>query len=154
MAVATVYRRAAVVAGLVLVLDQLTKALVTSSVALGTSQRLLPGVTLVHGENSGVAFSLLNGSEAVVIIVTLAVVGLVLVFFGSHRERRLIWLAAGLIIGGALGNLADRIRAGAVTDFIQFPHWPAFNLADASITVGVATLFLIIGRGGTAARPA
>jgi len=111
-------------------------------------------LSLVHAQNSGVAFSLLSGSEVIVVLVTLVIVGAVLVFFAGHSDTRLLWLSTGLIVGGALGNLLDRIRAGSVTDFIQLPHWPAFNLADTSITLGVATLIVILGRGGAAARPA
>jgi len=146
--------RAAFVAALVLALDQISKALVNGSIAVGESRHLLPGVSLVHAENSGVAFSLLTGSEAAVVAVTIVIVAAVLVFFATHRRRRLLWLATGLIVGGALGNLLDRVRAGAVTDFIQLPHWPAFNFADASITLGVVALFLILGRGGAAPRTA
>lgn len=146
--------RAGIVAAAVLIADQLTKQLVRSSIALGASRHLLPGVTLVHAQNSGIAFSLLTGSDVGVIVVTLVVVALVLAYFARQGERRGMWLACGLIVGGALGNLADRLRAGLVTDFIKLPHWPAFNLADAAITLGVLTLFIVIGRGGATARPA
>jgi len=149
------WRRAGLVALVVLVCDQVTKALVLSSIALGDSRHVLPGVSLVHAENSGVAFSLLTGSEVAVVIVTLAIVAAVLAYFARHGgRRRLLWLVTGLIVGGALGNLVDRVRAGAVTDFIQLPHWPAFNLADTAITLGVIALFLIVGRGGVAPSPA
>ncbi len=154
MTVDRAWTRAGIVALIVVALDQTSKALVTGSIALGDSRRLLPGVSLVHAENSGVAFSLLTGSEAVVVAVTLVIVAGVLVLFAANRRRRLLWLAAGLIVGGAFGNLIDRVRAGAVTDFIQLPHWPAFNVADAAITLGVVALFLILGRGGAAARTA
>ena len=146
--------RAGIVAAAVLIADQLTKQLVRSSIALGASRHLLPGVTLVHAQNSGIAFSLLTGSDVGVIVVTLVVVALVLAYFARQGERRGMWLACGLIVGGALGNLADRVRAGLVTDFIKLPHWPAFNLADAAITLGVLTLFIVVGRGGATARPA
>lgn len=148
------WTRAALVAAFVVAADQTTKALVKSSIALGESRRLLPGVSLVHAENSGVAFSLLTGSEAIVVAVTAAIIAGVVVLFARMRGRRLLWLAVGLIVGGALGNLLDRVRTGAVTDFIQLPHWPAFNLADTAITLGVVALFLILGRGGAAARTA
>ncbi len=148
------WARVGLVAGLVMVADQTTKALVSSSIALGESRRLVAGVTLVHAENSGVAFSLLTGSEVAVVAVTLVIVTAVLLFFARHRQQRLLWLATGLIVGGAFGNLLDRVRAGAVTDFIQIPHWPAFNLADTAITIGVVALFLILGRGGATARTA
>jgi signal peptidase II len=148
------WARAALVAAFVLAADQITKALVTGSIAPGESRRLLPGVSLVHAENSGVAFSLLTGSEAVVVAVTAAIIAGVVFLFARRRRRRLLWLAVGLIVGGALGNLLDRVRTGAVTDFIQLPHWPAFNLADTAITLGVLALFLILGRGGAATRTA
>lgn len=147
--------RAAAVAAAVLVADQVTKAIVRGSLGLEQTRHLLPGVTLVHEQNSGVAFSLLTGSEAGVIAITLVVVSAVLVFFVRQRERRWIWLACGLIVGGALGNLIDRVRAGSVTDFVKLPDWPAFNLADTAITLGVVTLFLVVGLGsGAAARTA
>jgi signal peptidase II len=146
--------RAGVVAGVVLIGDQLTKQLVRGSIALGESRHLLPGVTLVHAQNSGVAFSLLTGDGAGVIVVTLVVVAALLTFFARQRERRWMWLATGLIVGGALGNLVDRVREGVVTDFIKLPGWPAFNLADTAITLGVVTLFLLVGRGGANTRPA
>lgn len=148
------WRRAGIVAAVVLAADQITKALVSSSIALGSSRQVIPGVSLVHAENSGVAFSLLTGSEALVVVFTVVIVAGVVALFAAQRHRRLLWLATGLIVGGALGNLVDRVRLGAVTDFIQLPHWPAFNVADASITIGVAALFLILGRGGAAARTA
>ena len=148
------WARAGIVAAIVLAADQVTKALVVASIALGARRRVIGGVlSLVHAQNSGVAFSLLSGSEAVVVAVTVVIVAGVLAFFARHPRARLLWLATGLIVGGALGNLVDRIRTGSVTDFIQLPHWPAFNVADASITVGVASLILILGRGGSAARP-
>jgi signal peptidase II len=146
--------RAGLVAAVVLIADQLTKQLVRSSIALGVSRHLLPGVTLVHAQNSGIAFSLLTGSDVGVIIVTLVVVAVVLTYFARQGERRGMWLACGLIVGGALGNLADRVRAGLVTDFIKLPHWPAFNLADTAITLGVLTLLIVVGRGGATARTA
>jgi signal peptidase II len=148
------WRRACAVAALVLLVDQVTKALVSSSIAVGDSRHLFPGVTLVHAENSGVAFSLFTGSEAGVVVLTIVIVACVLAYFASHLRQRLMWLASGMIVGGALGNLTDRVRAGAVTDFIKLPAWPAFNLADASITLGVLVLILILGRGGVAARTA
>jgi signal peptidase II len=145
------FSRAGAVAVVVLAADQITKQLVRSSIAPAQSRDLIPGVlALVHEQNSGVAFSLLTGSEAGVIVITLLVVAAVLVFFARQRERRWIWLACGLVVGGAAGNLLDRIRAGSVTDFIKLPDWPAFNLADTAITLGVLALFLAIGLGGAA----
>jgi signal peptidase II len=147
-------RRAAAVAAIVLVADQLTKALVRSSIALGESRHLLPGVTLVRAQNSGIAFSLFSGGQAGVIVVAAIVITAVLAYFARHRERPWMWLACGMVVGGALGNLIDRLRVGQVTDFVKLPDWPAFNLADASITLGVLALLWVVGRGGAAARPA
>ncbi len=146
--------RAAIVAAVVLIADQLTKQLVRSSIALGESRHLLPGLTLVRAQNSGIAFSLFTGSVVAVIVVAAIVLAAVLTYFALHRERRWMWLSSGLIVGGALGNLVDRLRVGMVTDFIKLPDWPAFNVADAAITVGVLTLLWVVGRGGASARPA
>ena len=147
--------RAGAVAAVVLAADQVTKAIVRSSLGPDAVRHLLPGIKLVHEQNSGVAFSLLTGSEAGVIVITLIVVTAVLVFFARHRDRAWMWLACGLVAGGAFGNLIDRVRAGSVTDFVKLPDWPAFNLADSAITLGVVALFLIVGFGsGPAARTA
>jgi signal peptidase II len=147
--------RAAAIAAAVLAADQITKALVRGSLDFEQTRHLLPGVTLVREQNSGVAFSLLTGSEAGVIAITLVVVTAVLIFFVRQRERRWIWLACGLVVGGALGNLIDRVRTGSVTDFVKLPDWPAFNVADTAITLGVVALFLVVGLGsGAAARTA
>ena len=147
-------RGAAAVSVLVIIVDQLSKALIRSSIGPGGSRHVVPGLTLVNAENSGIAFSLFTGSEVVVIIVSVVVLAVVIGYFARHRDRRWMWLACGLVAGGALGNLLDRVRVGVVTDFIKLPDWPAFNIADASITVGVLTLVWIASRGGVAARPA
>jgi signal peptidase II len=139
--------RVGLIAALVLAADQVSKALVDASIALGDRRHVIGGVlSLVHAQNSGVAFSLLSGSEAIVVVVTLVIVGAVLAFFATHVDMRLLWLATGLIVGGALGNLLDRIRTGSVTDFIQLPHWPAFNVSDIAITFGVLTLLWVLER--------
>jgi signal peptidase II len=155
MAVRRPFTKATAVAAAVLVADQVSKALIRGSIADGGSRRVVPGILrLVHEQNSGVAFSLLTGSEAGVILITLAVVAGVLVFFVRARERSWIWLACGLVVGGAIGNLIDRVRAGSVTDFLKLPHWPAFNVADTAITLGVVTLFLAMSVRGNAVRTA
>lgn len=130
---------------LVLALDQLTKRLVARSIGPGERVAVLPGIHLVHTRNHGVAFGLEAGHGTLVaILVGLALLGL-LVYFATHSSRPLIWLATGLLLGGALGNLLDRIRTGSVLDFVQLPlGWPPFNLADASIVLGVALLLFAI----------
>ena len=131
-------------------LDQITKALIRSSIALRATRHLLLGVTLDHTTNSGVAFSLLSGSAVTVTVLALIVLVVLIYYFARHSSQTLLWLPTGMIAGGALGNLIDRLRIGAVTDFIKFPDWPAFNVADSAITLGVVALVLLIGRGGSA----
>ena len=147
------WTRTGSVAAVVLICDQVTKALVRGGIAEGDSHRVIGGfVTLVHDQNSGVAFSLLTGSDVGVLIITLVVLAGLIAFHARHRERRLMWVVTGMIVGGALGNLLDRVRTGSVTDFVKLPAWPAFNLADTSITLGVIALILILGFRGAPAR--
>jgi signal peptidase II len=123
----------------VLIVDQLTKALVRHDLVVGEKHGLL-----VHVRNKGVAFSAFEDQVAVVItVIGLAVVAL-LVYFARHASRPLVWLPTGMLAGGALGNILDRVRDGAVTDFIKLPAWPAFNVADIAITLGVLALVLVL----------
>lgn len=138
-------RAACVVAG-VLIVDQTTKALVRGSVERGASESLLPGVDLVNTRNTGVAFSLLSDGGTLLLLVTAVAMAALLVFFLRRPERPLVWLPAGLLLGGALGNAIDRVLDGAVTDFVDLPLWPAFNVADMAITVGVAALLFVLER--------
>jgi signal peptidase II len=148
------WSRAAVLLGAVVAADQLTKALVRAGVTPGDEDGILPGVELVHVRNEGVAFGLLSGGKTVVVVVVaLALLALAL-YFVTHSARPLAWLPTGLLMGGALGNIVDRVRDGAVTDFIKLPAWPAFNLADISITAGVLALLYVleVGDGPDGAR--
>ncbi|MEA2277489.1 MAG: signal peptidase [Solirubrobacteraceae bacterium] len=138
--------RAAMVTALVLALDQVTKAIVRASVPLGDRDRVLPGVELVHARNDGVAFNVLAGGSPLVVVVIAIAVGALVGYFATHLDRPLIWLPTGMLLGGALGNIVDRVRDGAVTDFIKLPAWPAFNVADMSITFGVLVLLYVIER--------
>jgi signal peptidase II len=137
--------KAAVLAAAVIVLDRITKHLVRGHISLRQSDTVIPGVLrLVHYRNSGVAFDVLSGAGPVVIIVEgLALVALLL-YFARHPGRRGLWISTGLLLGGALGNLLDRLIDGSVTDFIKFPDWPAFNVADISITLGVIILLVVL----------
>jgi signal peptidase II len=144
--------RAAVVTAVVIALDQATKALVRSGVAPGDREGVLPGVELVHVRNDGVAFNQLAGGGALVTIVVAVALLALLAYFATHVGKRLVWLPTGMLLGGALGNVIDRVRAGAVTDFIKLPAWPAFNVADISITFGVLVLLYVIERDGAARR--
>jgi signal peptidase II len=127
------------------IVDQLSKRAVEHSITPGEEQRFLPGVQLVNTRNRGVAFGFLPGSHVgVTILVGLALLALV-VYFARHSNRRLIWLPTGMLLGGALGNIIDRLREGAVTDFIKLPlGWPPFNLADLSITLGILALLVLV----------
>ena len=135
--------KAAAVAVVVIVLDQATKALVRSSIRVGETDGVFPGLDLVHVRNEGVAFSRFSGGGTIVtVIVAIALVALI-AYFVTHLHKPLVWLPTGMLLGGALGNIIDRARAGAVTDFIKLPAWPAFNLADVSITFGVIVLLYV-----------
>jgi signal peptidase II len=133
--------------GLVVALDQGTKALATSLVDRGDRVEVLPFLAFENVRNKGVAFGLGGDISAVLIGVTIvALVGL-LVFLAARGESGwAVWLPAALLLGGALGNLADRVRGGAVIDFIDLPLWPTFNLADVAITLGVILLLLDVER--------
>jgi signal peptidase II len=142
--------RAAAVTAVVIALDQATKALVRSQVALGDRDGVLPGVEIVHVRNEGVAFNQLAGGGALVTVVVGVALLALLAYFATHLDKRLVWLPTGMLLGGALGNVIDRVREGAVTDFLKLPAWPAFNVADMSITFGVLVLLYVIERDGAA----
>jgi signal peptidase II len=136
--------RAALVAGATVALDQVVKALVRSGLAVGERVDVIPGVHLEHVLNDGVAFGFFSGGGWVLVAVGVVALAALLAFFATHLRQPLAWLPTGLLIGGAAGNLIDRLRAGAVTDFVKLPHWPAFNLADAAITIGVVVLVYVL----------
>jgi signal peptidase II len=132
----------ATLAGVVLA-DQLSKHAVRDSITPGDEHKLLPGIELVNTRNRGVAFGFLPGSHTVVTVLIGVALVVLLVYFTRHADRSMIWLPTGMLLGGAAGNIVDRLREGAVTDFIKLPlGWPPFNLADASITLGIVLLFL------------
>jgi signal peptidase II len=135
--------RAGAVCASVLILDQVAKALVEERIVLGEEVGLLGPLRLTLSHNNGVAFGLAGGGGVGLILVTVAALALVAALFARNPTRPGMWVAFGLIAGGAIGNLVDRVRIGAVTDFIDLPHWPNFNLADMAITAGVLVLALI-----------
>jgi signal peptidase II len=140
--------RVALVLVAVLVADQLSKRAIIDSITPGDTRNVLPGVQFVDTRNHGVAFGLLTGSHTVVVAVIGAALLALLVYFARHTTRQLAWLPTGLLIGGALGNILDRVRDGSVTDFIKLPlGWPPFNLADMAITFGVLSLAYVIEGG-------
>jgi signal peptidase II len=140
---ALAWTRALMVAGTVVLLDQASKAAITASLAPGEHVSLVLGFDLVRVTNRGIAFGLFGGGGGVVLVVTAIALLLVLGWFARDPTHPGLWLAVGLLAGGALGNLADRVREDAVTDFLDPPLWPAFNLADVAITAGAIALVLI-----------
>jgi len=144
---------AGLLAALVVILDQASKALVTDRIEPGELVNVLGPLDFTVTHNDGVAFGLAGGGGIFVIL--LAAVALVALgaFIASAPESNLTWISGGLILGGAAGNLIDRIRIGHVTDFILFPSWPAFNLADCAITVGVVLLAIALITGAPDDEP-
>jgi signal peptidase II len=139
--------------GVVVALDQGTKALATSLVDRGDRIEVLPFLHIENVRNKGVAFGLGGDISAALIGVTILLLMGLLVFLAARGASGWgVWLPAALLLGGALGNLADRVRDGAVTDFIDLPLWPTFNLADLAITLGVLLLLLDVERSETKRR--
>ena len=140
--------RAGLVLAGVLLVDQVTKRLVQSNIAEGDRNGVFPGVEFVHVRNHGVAFGAFAGGGTIVAVIIGAALVALVVWFMRHSARPLAWLPTGLLLGGAVGNIFDRIRDGAVTDFVKFPAWPAFNIADVAITFGVLSLLYVLESGG------
>jgi signal peptidase II len=135
------------VVGAALAGDQLTKHVVTSRLALNESSHVIGPLSIHRVENSGIAFGLFTSATAAVIVLTsIAVIWMLVYFARSGSRHPVIPAALGLLIGGSVSNLLDRVRLGHVTDFIDFGWWPAFNLADSFIVIGVCMLlFALIG---------
>ena len=136
--------RAALVAVATVAADQAVKALVRTTIDRGEGVDLILGIELVNVRNRGIAFGMFSGGGVLLVLFAVAALLALLVFFARHRDRPLVWLPTGLLIGGATGNLIDRTREGAVTDFIDLSWWPAFNVADISITFGVLALLYVL----------
>jgi signal peptidase II len=134
--------------------DQLTKHIVSNQLALGDGVKVIGPLSIHHLQNSGIAFGLFSSATPVVIVLTAVAVGWMLLFFARSGARHPILPAAlGLVIGGSISNLVDRVRLGHVTDFLDFRYWPAFNLADSFIVVGVAILFVALLAADRRPRP-
>jgi signal peptidase II len=135
------------VAGVIVVLDQITKSMVRANLLLGEAWSpwpwLEPYVRIVHWKNTGVVFGMLQGFNDVFSILAIVVAIAILYYFPQvPREDRLLRLAMGMQFGGAVGNLIDRVTIGWVTDFISVGNFPVFNVADSCISIGVAILVL------------
>ena len=127
----------------VLIADQVAKAIAEERITIGEQIEVLGPLEFTLTHNRGVAFGLAGGAGAPLVLVTLIALGAVLYLFSRSPARPWMWLAVGLLAGGALGNLVDRVRLGHVTDFIDLPPWPPFNLADVAITFGVILLVIL-----------
>jgi signal peptidase II len=129
------------VAAAAVLADQLTKMIVSSALALGEEVHVIGPLSIHHVQNSGIAFGLFPTATEVVIFLTGIAVAWMLVFFARSGSRHpILPVALGLLLGGSISNLVDRVRLGHVTDFLDLRYWPAFNLADTFIVAGVAVL--------------
>jgi signal peptidase II len=137
---ARAWRRAGALCVLVVIVDQVAKAVVEANMVPGQHVDVPGPVDLTLAHNRGVAFGLASGGGAALVAVSLAALVFVGVLFARNPTRPGMWIAVGLLAGGALGNLIDRVRADAVTDYIAVLSWPPFNLADVAVTVGVLVL--------------
>jgi signal peptidase II len=128
---------------IVVVADQAAKAAIEAHLVPGEDVGVLGPLGLTLSHNRGVAFGLAGGAGAPLVLLTLVALGVVGYLFARSPTRPGMWVATGLLTGGAIGNLSDRVRAGVVTDFVDLPSWPPFNLADVSITAGVLLLVFL-----------
>jgi signal peptidase II len=133
---------AGALAGLVLALDQVAKAVVEARLVPGEDVDLLGPVELTLSHNTGIAFGLASGGGALLVALPVLALVAIGVVFSRDPIRWGMWIAVGLLAGGALGNLVDRVRTDAVTDYVQIGAWPAFNLADVAVTAGVLLFVL------------
>ena len=139
---------AGVVCGLVFAADQGAKAAIEANLFAGEDVEVLGPLELTLSHNRGVAFGLAGGAGVKLILLTALALAVIGYLFARNPQRPGMWVAVGLLAGGAIGNLADRIRADAVTDFVVVGAWPAFNLADVSISLGVLLLLYLYLRDG------
>ncbi|HET7120388.1 MAG TPA: signal peptidase II [Solirubrobacterales bacterium] len=128
---------------LVVAADQAAKAVIEANLVPGEDVDVLGPLGLTLSHNRGVAFGMAGGAGVRLVLFSLVALAVILYLFARNPTRPWMWVATGLLAGGALGNLTDRIRADAVTDFIDLPPWPPFNLADVCITFGVILLVIV-----------
>ncbi len=129
-------------AAIIVVIDQITKRWVLQHFQLGESRVVAPFMNLTFVENTGTAFGLFQGNNKMMLLVAVVLLGALLYGARGLAERGGCWGATGvaLVIGGAIGNMMDRITHGRVIDFLDFKVWPVFNVADSAITVGAVAL--------------
>jgi len=142
------WARVLAVAGCVLAADQVSKAIVVASLGVGGRVNVFLGLDVSHVRNTGVAFGALAGGGAAIVVLVVVAIAVLGAYFARRSGTPLLWLPVGAILGGALGNLADRAREGTVIDFIDPIAWPAFNLADTAVVLGVLGVFYVTGGRG------
>ena len=131
--------------------DQLTKLLVRNNFELGESWPATGFLRLTYGTNTGTAFGLFPNQTLVLIVASIVAIGFLVYFYRAHAlNQPLLRAAIGMQLGGALGNLVDRLRTGAVVDFIDVGPWPIFNVADSCIVVGMIVLVSVLVLSGRA----
>lgn len=145
-ATARAWAKAGTVCGLVVAADQVAKAIVEDHLVPGQYEKVLGPLEFTLSHNRGVAFGLAGGAGVGLVLVAAVALAVIGYLFARNPQRPGMWLAVGLVAGGAIGNLADRIRHDAVTDLIAVGSWPPFNLADVSITLGVLLLVYLYVR--------
>ena len=154
------YTLAGLISGAILVLDQVTKFLVENTMTMHQSIDILPNVaSLTYLRNTGAAFGFLAGARSSLRVIFFALISsvaigcIVYLIRGLRPRQKILLLSLSLILGGAMGNLIDRLRLGEVIDFIDLHwydvHWPAFNVADSAISIGVVLLFIQMLRKGS-----
>ncbi len=130
-------------------LDQLTKHTIGTSIRPGQTRHVIGSVLeFTYERNTGVAFSFLKSGGATVYIATGVALACLIAYLTVRPAKPWLWLPTGMMVGGAIGNLIDRVSMGSVIDFIQLPHWPVFNVADISITFGVIILVFLVEFSG------
>lgn len=139
------HRRFVALAALIIVFDQITKVILRETIELGDKEWLAEFFAFSHIANDGGAFGVFGGQNTVLAVSAVVAIGVVAIYyFFPPMDHWLIRSGLALILGGAIGNLLDRIYQGHVTDFIDFIHFPAFNVADAAINVGVAAIVIAL----------
>jgi signal peptidase II len=140
------YRDGVVISAVALVVlfDQLTKFIIRANLSLGESVPSQGFVRFTYYENSGTIFGLFPSATVILTVVSFLAIGFLIYFFRTQRSPGLVMrIAIGILLGGAVGNLIDRLFKGEVTDFVDVGRWPIFNIADASITVGIFLLVVV-----------
>jgi len=124
---------------IIFLMDQGTKLIVKTTMSLYESIALIPNIFhLTYIENPGAAFGLLANQRVLFIVITTIILLAVIYFYNQLKGQQLLLrIALGMVVGGALGNLVDRLRIGTVTDFFDFRIWPVFNIADSAIVLGM-----------------